>query len=408
MFQVILRGRISGRDKVSDFLREFDCNNKAATAIHYFEMDYRQHILTLDQLWDMNASIQHPRPQSMEQSKPTTSDGGMLMPRNNSSREAMMLDEERVSVKVEPPVAYQAAPPVAHQTAPPVASQAIPPALYQTAPHNITHQVADLREERHEEPMSISIPTPESSLVRETHKQVIRADIMQHLQPLLNRLKSEDWNGVIQRDIMQVLTDKNIKVLTASAKNLLGIWATRSKNDMLLSWLEQARDDVVAFQWTERYVEPAPSTWLLSGQSAYTVFNDLDEIIAGIPPSILRGQLRAKMNVLRDVFDQQERSHKEEMLTRVDRMQAEITKLSTQMAESQQMTAFQQMAESQQSDASFIEISDTDDDAVGRAKKKEKDKREKKTKTKTNMKTKTKGGNKAGRKRSRRQMEEDK
>ncbi|RFU75621.1 hypothetical protein TARUN_6622 [Trichoderma arundinaceum] len=327
MQQVLLYDKIGNYDKVSHFLRDFDCHNKAATAIYYYEMNYRQEILTLDQPWDMASSVQCVPAQSIEQPEATAADEGMPTSRNDATIEVITLDdddeeeeEEEELVKLEPSVA---------------------------------HQGEAFRQRGHEEPMPlairrplsvpISVPTPMAvpmpSLVRETHKQVFRADIMEHLQPLLDRLKSESWNGVIQREIMQVLTDKNVKVLTTAAKSILSMWAAKSDNTALLSWLEQARDDVEVFQWTERYIESAPSAWLNS-QSAHTVFRDLDAMIAGIPQSTIRVPLGAKMNVLRDIFDRQEKSHKEETLNSVERLRMELAQLHNQMAESKQTNAW--------------------------------------------------------------------
>ncbi|EHK17703.1 uncharacterized protein TRIVIDRAFT_216825 [Trichoderma virens Gv29-8] len=241
------------------------------------------------------------------------------------------------------------------------------------------------------------------SMVRETLKEVFRGDVMMQLQPLLDRLKKENWNGVIQRDIMQVLNDRNVRVLPTLAKNMLHIWATRSQNAMLLSWLEQARDDVDVFQWTERYVEPAPSVWL-NPQSAHALFHDLDAMITQVPQSTIRGPLQAKMNMLRGIFDHQEKSHRDEMLFRVDSLQMDIAKIHDQMAESKQAEG--QIAkesavtrdDAAETDETFaVHIvergDDTDEDLEERKKKKRKgEKKEPKAEEKEKKKVEKNGG----------------
>ncbi|KAL7789808.1 hypothetical protein V8C37DRAFT_385796 [Trichoderma ceciliae] len=374
MQQVILHDKMGQNDKVCRFLRDFDCHNKASTAIYYFEMNYYQDVLTLDQPWNSASSVQRVPIQSMEQSEPTAFDEGPLISRNNAAREIITLDEEQGFVKVESPDGYR---------------------------------VAESREERRQEPIPTPVPmlvpgpgpgpvpTSMPALVRETHKQVFRAEVMMHLQPLLDRLKSESWSGVIQRDIMQALTDKNVKVLTMAAKHILSMWAAKSENTTLLSWLEQARDDVDTFQWTERYVESTPPAWL-NCQSAHAVFHDLAVMIMGIPQSAIRGPLQAKMNTLRDIFDRQEKSHKEEMLNRVDGIYMEIAKLHDQMVE------FRQMGQTKQMDAQAIELSDETDEDAEKPKKAKKNKGDKEKKEKRKMKE----DRVAGRKRLHQEMEE--
>ncbi|PKK51470.1 hypothetical protein CI102_4236 [Trichoderma harzianum] len=213
-----------------------------------------------------------------------------------------------------------------------------------------------------------SVLTPRPTMVRETLMEVFRGDVMTKLQPLLDRLKSENWNGIIQKDIMEVLTDKTVRVLPSLAKQTVRLWATRSQNAMLLSWLEQARDDVDVFQWTERFVEPAPSAWTIP-QSAHSVFHDLDATITRVPQLEIRGLLQANMNTLRDIFDQQEKSHKDEMLHRVDSLQVGIAKLHGEMAASKQMYG-QAVTESAATDGDTtmadrdVVVIETDDDTA--------------------------------------------
>ncbi|PNP54691.1 hypothetical protein THARTR1_04896 [Trichoderma harzianum] len=257
-------------------------------------------------------------------------------PRIQGSSEVITLDDEPIPVKRESPVAHQvlvvreqrreeAVPVPAQVQVPMQMSMAMPMTMPMPAQMTVPIPMPI--------PTPMSIPTPLPPTVHETLKEVFRGDIMTKLQPLLDRLKSENWNGVIQRDIMGVLTDKNVRVLPSLAKRTLYLWANRSQNAVLLSWLAQAQDDVDVFQWTERYVEPVPSAWT-GPQSAHALFRDLDAMIMGTPQLTIRGPLQAKMNMLRGIFDQQAKIHKDEMLHRVDSLQLDIAKLHDQMTES--------------------------------------------------------------------------
>ncbi|KAH6603454.1 hypothetical protein Trco_008229 [Trichoderma cornu-damae] len=235
---------------------------------------------------------------------------------------------------------------------------------------------------------------PEPALVREVHKHVVREDVMEPLQALLGRLESESWNGAIQGEIMQALTDKRVKVLTVAAKGVLSIWAAKWKNDVLQSWLEQAREDVEVFRWTERYAEPAPPA-RPNCESAYAVFHDLDEMIGGIPQAMIRDPLRAKVNALRDAFARQDKAHKQEMLNRVDGVHAEISKLHSQMAELRQMDGVRLVGAAD----------DTRDEAAEESNKGKSTKQKKKKKKKN--KEEAMGGLNAGRKRKHQEMSEE-
>ncbi|UKZ53584.1 hypothetical protein TrVGV298_007379 [Trichoderma virens] len=381
--QVILHDKIGEHDKVSRFFRDFDCYKKAATAIYFYEMNYRQEILTLDQVWDATPfAIQRKPNQSIDQIKAKLLSQRTSTPRNQVPTEIIALDDEQIPVKRESPVSHQApefreqryaeempAPMQVQVSAPIPMTMPMPAQMAMSAPVPI--------------PAPTSIPKLMPSMVRETLKEVFRGDVMMQLQPLLDRLKKENWNGVIQRDIMQVLNDRNVRVLPTLAKNMLHIWATRSQNAMLLSWLEQARDDV---------------------DSAHALFHDLDAMITQVPQSTIRGPLQAKMNMLRGIFDHQEKSHRDEMLFRVDSLQMDIAKIHDQMAESKQAEG--QIAkesavtrdDAAETDETFaVHIvergDDTDEDLEERKKKKRKgEKKEPKAEEKEKKKVEKNGG----------------
>ncbi|KAL7932052.1 hypothetical protein V8C35DRAFT_101888 [Trichoderma chlorosporum] len=370
--KVVLHEKIAGQnDKLSRFLRDFDCYNKALTAIYFYDMNYRQRVITVDQQWNMAPfAIQRPPNRTRDQFNAGPLDQNTFT-RIQAPNQVIILDDEPTPAKREPPKTYQALEireKRPEDAVPLPATALMPTTMLTSAP-----APAPL-------PASILAPTP--AIVRETAKQVFRGDIMRQLQPLLDRLKSENWNGIIQRDIMQVLTDKNVRVLPSLAKNMLNIWATRSQNATLLSWLEQARDDVDVFQWTERYIEPTAHgrTGL---PSAHAVFHELGALIAGISLSTVRDPIQAKMNTLKDIFEHQEKSHKDEMLYRVDSIQMEIAKIYSQMAESNQTDAQATGEPAAETDANFadidedfgvqsIEVVDDDEELEGRKRKKRK------------------------------------
>jgi hypothetical protein len=57
--EVILqsKGGRAYQDSMAGFLRDFDCYNKAASAICYYHKGNRQSILALDQPWFLTASV---------------------------------------------------------------------------------------------------------------------------------------------------------------------------------------------------------------------------------------------------------------------------------------------------------------------------------------------------------------
>ncbi|KAL7912280.1 hypothetical protein GGI35DRAFT_477947 [Trichoderma velutinum] len=298
--QVILHDRMGENDKVSVFLRNFDSHNKAVTALYFYEMDYRQEILTLDQKWDVTPfAIQCPPNKIRNQLDSGTLNQPMSISRNQAPSEVIILDDEQVPLKRESPVAHQsprlrhvmreeeiARPALVPVPAPMPTSIPIPMPVPVQLPAQITMPAPLLN------PAPTSVLTLRPARVRETLREVSREDIMPKLQPLLDRLKSENWNGIIQKDFMEVLNDKNVRVLPSLAKGTLLMWANtnRSQNAMLLSWLEQAQDDVDVFQWTERFVESAPPAWT-NPQSAHSVFHDLDAIITRMDIAKLYDQM---------------------------------------------------------------------------------------------------------------------
>lgn len=403
--QVMLYGRIGENDKVSRFLSDFGCHNTAATAIYFYEMDYRQEILTLDQEWDMTPfAIQRPPNQIINQLDAGTLYQTLPTSRNQAPNEVIILDDEQDTVKRESPVAHRS-PGHRHEFRVEEAARPVPAPVPAPMPTSIPLPMPVPVQVPAQITMPISVPNPaptsvltsRPTMVRETLKEVFRGDIMMQLQPLLDRLKSENWNGIIQEDIKRVLTEKNVRVLPSLAKNMLHMWATRSQNEMLLSWLEQARDDVDVFQWTERFTEPAAPAWT-NPQSAHSVFHDLDAIVARVPQLDLRGLLQAKMSTLRDIFDQQEKSHKEEMLHRVDSLQVDIAKLHGEMAASKQMYG-QTMAEPAAAEEDDAETDEEFAVHIIEAKKRKGEKKERKgdkkdgeEKMKKDKKKKTKSG----------------
>lgn len=385
--QVILHDKIRENDKITRFFKDFDCYKKAATAIYYYEMNYRQEILTLDQVWNITPfAIQVPPNQTIDQLKAKTVSQKIPTPRLQGSSEVITLDDEQIPVKRESSVASQALVirEQRREEAMPVPAQVqVPMHMPMAMPMTMTVPAQMTVPTPMPVPTPTSIPTLMPSMRRETLKEVFRGDMMTKLQPLLDRLKSENWNGIIQRDIMGVLTEKNVRVLPSLAKNTLYLWADRSQNAELKSWLAQAQDDVDVFQWTERYVEPVPSAWT-NPQSAHALFHDLDSMIMGIPQLTIRAPIQAKMNMLRGIFDQQEKIHKDEMLHRVDNLQLDIAKLHVQMAESKQAEgqvtskSAKQGNDAEESDEDIVVIEedeDTDDSMEEENKKKKNKKR---------------------------------
>lgn len=366
--QIVLHGRISGRSKISDFLRDFDCYNKAVSAISYHQIGNRQPILTLSQPWDLTARVQCSPTRLIDQSETITSENGALMSSgSNATRDAAKLDEEPDTIKIESSPECQAGPAsepqpalqaiqqagvhdalqngplftspfssngvhqvesnILHQAASHSMNQSSSPAMRQAASHamlqagqpamnqyispfehqntlTLARQAAELRERGRERPMPIYMPRQESSTMRETYVQVSRADVMEALQPLFGRLKYEDWTGRVQDDIMRVLTEKSVKVITGEAKGMLGLWAGRTNNGVVLSWLDQAQEDLTVFQWIERHDKPNSMMWY--SDHFHTIFHDLDVTIATVSEPTVRDQLRAQVSVLRDtIFTQQ-------------------------------------------------------------------------------------------------------
>lgn len=350
--QAVLHGKIGGRSKISDFIRDFECYSKAVSVICYFENGNRQDTLTLNQPWDLIPKVQHPPSRLIDQSKLSTSPSSFYdrasVSRNSASRDAIKAHEEPPLIQLEPSPADKVKPPAERQTTPHIiqnvglhdtfklvplvtnpmtpydAHRAEPNPLHQAAPYAVlqagqpamnqymspsehqntpvyTCQATSFRERGREGLMTMPMPRQESAIIRETHMQVSRAEMTERLQPLFDRLNHENWTGSIEDDFMRVLTEKSIKVVSAEAKGMLRLWASRIRNEVVLSWLEQAQEDVTVFQWIERYAE-SPSAMWCSGQSVRAIIHDLDQMIGAVSEPTLRDQLWAKVSALRGII----------------------------------------------------------------------------------------------------------
>ncbi|KAK6444389.1 hypothetical protein FP744_10000637 [Trichoderma asperellum] len=349
--QVVLHGKIGGRSKISDFIRDFDCYNKATSAICYFQKGNRQDTLTLDQPWDLIPKLQHPPTRRIDQSEFSTSSADskdrVLVPRKRATGDANKVYEGPPLIQIESPPEHEAEPPAQRQGIPhpmqqarlydtlesealltsPIAHydthQDISNTPHQTAPHAViqagqeamnqyisppvrqktpfyARQTADFREREREVSIRMSMHRQEPAIIRDTQMQVSRAEVMERLQPLFDRLSHEDWTGRIEDDFMGILTAKSIKVATAEAKGMLRLWASRIRNEVVLSWLEKAQEDLTVFQWIERHEKSTSMTWY-SGH-IHTVFHDLDMTIAAVLEPTVRDQLRAQVGALRDII----------------------------------------------------------------------------------------------------------
>lgn len=341
--QVVLYGKMGPRSKISDFLRDFDCYDKAASVIYYFQKGNRQETLTLDQPWDLVPRLQHPPTRLIDQSGFSTSSADsndrVQVPRNSVTRDATEVHDESPLIQLESPAERRATPHPIQQAGvhgtphpgPLVTSPVVPydvhqvesDTLHQAASHALlqagqpamnryispsehqdtpahAHQAAEFRKRGREGSMSMSTRRRKSATMRETQMQVSRAEMMERLQPLFDRLNHEDWTGKVEDDFMHVLTDKSIKVVTAEAKGMLRLWASRIRNEVVLSWLEQAQEDLTIFQWVERTTEYSSAMWC-SNQSVHAIIYDLDEMIAAVSEPTLRDQLWAKVSALRHI-----------------------------------------------------------------------------------------------------------
>lgn len=345
--QIVLHGRETGRTKVSDFMRDFDCYNKVVSAICYHESGNRQSVLTLDQPWDLTATVQCSPTRMIDQSEVTSSENRAPASRSAATRDAIYVRKEPQLIKIESSPEYEAESATEHQSAPctvqqaginattqpgtlfpglirprdapqveantlhqavshampqaaqPTMNQFIAPFEHQTT-LALAGQVTVPRERRLEGPMPMSMPGREPSTQSGTYFQVNRAEVMEDLQPLFARLKYEDWVGRVQHDIMRILTEQNIKVITAEAKGMLGLWAGRVNNGTVLSWLEKAQEDLTVFQWIERSEKPAAMMWY--GDHINAIFHDIDATIGTVVEPAVRDKLRAQVYALRDVI----------------------------------------------------------------------------------------------------------
>ncbi|PNP41471.1 hypothetical protein TGAMA5MH_06571 [Trichoderma gamsii] len=305
--------------QVITFFREFDCYSKAASAICYFEKGNRQKILALDQPWVLTASFQRPPTRLIDQSEfHTCSDSGKLVPKDNDTEDVKM-DEDPAPIKIESSPECETEPASEHQATfhavqdglhaatqsgslevrPLAANQYTPPFEHQNT-STVAGQATASRERRHEGTMPTSMPGCESSTQKGTYLQVTRAEVMEYLQPLFDRLKYEDWFGRLRDDIMCILTDKNVKVITPEAKGMLGLWAGKTENGTVLTWLEQAREDLTVFQWIGRNEAAAEMLWYTD--RIHTIFHDINVTIGGVLEPNVQEELRAQVGALRDII----------------------------------------------------------------------------------------------------------
>ncbi|PON21723.1 hypothetical protein TGAM01_v209461 [Trichoderma gamsii] len=326
MKEVMLYGREKRiyNDRIVAFLRHFDCYNKAASAICYFHKGNRQDILALDQPWVLNASVQRPPTRLIDQFEfttfPGTSGGTRLVPKESDSTDVEM-KEDPAPIKIESSPECEAEPTSEHQATPHVVQDGLhaaiqpgslgvgarPPPTNQYIPpfeHDNTlalaGQATASRERRHEGTMPLSMPEHEHSTQNGTHLQVTRAEVMEYLQPLLDRLKYEDWAGRVRDDIMCILTGRSVKVITPEAKGMLGLWAGKTENGTVLTWLEQAKEDLTVFQWIERNEAAAEMLWYTD--RIHTIFHDINVTIGGVSEPNVQEELRAQVGALRDII----------------------------------------------------------------------------------------------------------
>lgn len=294
MRDVILHDKIKENDKVCRFLEDFHCLHYAATAIYSFEKGCRQEILTLDQPWRLNSTFQRKPDWVFEQS---TEQQGPA-PRNEATTSS---NSDRVEE---------------HPLPNPEPSGA---------------QSGGGESSRGQMPLPAA-PEPTSTLVRDVHNQVTRAEAMELVRPFLDQLQMGNDNAAIQRRLGEVLTEEIVRVLPAAAKNILSAWASKLNNTTLLDWLWRAREDVLVFEWTVRYTEPTPDDWR-SYHSAHAAFYEMDLWIDRVSEASIRRPLRAHMERLRNIFDHRERAHKEETLNRMETMQREIASEMTRLSD---------------------------------------------------------------------------
>ncbi|EHK48550.1 hypothetical protein TRIATDRAFT_53935 [Trichoderma atroviride IMI 206040] len=279
---------------IMGFLREFDCYSKAASAICYFHKGDRQKILALDQPWVLNTSVQRPPTRLIDQFEFTTSPGHSggtrLVPKDSDSTDVEM-KEDPTPIKIESSPECETEPASEHQTT--------PHAIQQTG-LALAGQATASRERRHEVPMALSMPRHEPPTQQGTYLQVTRAEVMEYLQPLFNRLKYEDWVGRLHDDIMCILTEKSVKVITAEAKGMLGLWAGKTQNGTVLTWLEQAKEDLTVFRWVERNEPSSATLWYTD--HIHTIFHDINVTIGAVSEPTVQEELRAQVGALRDII----------------------------------------------------------------------------------------------------------
>ncbi|TFA97918.1 hypothetical protein CCMA1212_010274 [Trichoderma ghanense] len=434
MRQVILQDKVAPTDQKAEFLRKFDCNRKAVTAIHFFRENSDEDVLTLDQPWNTPLDVdQQPRPnreiQQEAQSNRTTRNSNVAIYRRGRDApateespvqnllqqrtQARQEDASRAVVPTALPLRIATPRPIATPARRPFKARSAfilspdspssarvrnsSPSLFVTplpfrlaaTPAAVTPAAGRVRSPPPpptpmpapmfssplaSTPMFSSplVPTPVSvqprpAPVRETTKRVTRAEVMVHVRPLVNRLKREGWNGKIQTDIMQVLTDKNVRVLPYFAKQTLRIWAEASHKHTIVSWLEEARADVDVFEWVERDPEPEPEIEpepepesqpepqpepetepepeaeyepvpraVTSAPSTLDVFHDLEAGIASISEPEVREQLQANLRFLKANLYTRDLIQREDMRHRIDQHDQIIRALQAKMSGTQQ------------------------------------------------------------------------
>ncbi|KAL7917382.1 hypothetical protein ACQKWADRAFT_306912 [Trichoderma austrokoningii] len=340
---VVLQGKTSGRNKVSGFMTDFDCYNKVVSAICHCQNGDGRDTLTLDQPWDLTVRVQCSPNRLMTLFEFATFENGAPASRSTAAKKATQSNKKSDLIKIESSPEYEAEPAAVHQPVPhavqqpglpppptvPTASYGIQqfgrnslhqtssPAMDQIVSHALpqagppgmnqfiasfdrqntpvfVRQTADSRETRLGGQMPPSMPWREPNTHNETTMQVAREDVMECLQPLFARLKHEDWTGSVYHDLMRILTEQNIKVITAEAKGMLGLWAGRTNNGAVLSWLDRAQEDRCVFQWIERIER--------HGHHVHAILYDINATIAAVLEPTVRDQLRAQVAALKEAI----------------------------------------------------------------------------------------------------------
>lgn len=101
----------------------------------------------------------------------------------------------------------------------------------------------------------------EPDIVKTTAHTLTRDDVMDEIQPILHRLKNDEWTTELSAAIAATLTPQKLKVMSPQAKAYFAGWIYEQEDKKYVQWLKEASDDLLSMTWNETQRIPGAKIW---------------------------------------------------------------------------------------------------------------------------------------------------